>query len=717
MTVVDPGLDFWLRYVNAEGGACEQAGDTTLVLLPETLQHRHAQPEDLLVTSDPDIAREDHAVLLSAGHPLLTAAAETVLARGDCGSVRLPNPATRPPDTDHLLAHARDQFVVDHGRIDLTGGPRPGVRHVLRVSSLVTFTLSADDHFQEQVECWMDVPERLPLGEDAVRELARLLAVDHPQRDHIEADATSLRPALAEAHREIRRRAVGRQELLAGQVSKAHLDEVSRAADYYRQIAESLERRRDCATPDRIAAYQARLESTAAERDRRLAEIDDKYRSTLSLLPFRMQLIGVPALRVEVDVRRGDRRYPLELDWLLPLRAFAGVRCPSCGCVGQLVAGKSRLGCHQCQPRGPGSLPGAGLSVAGHGRALVVNGGSGGPVVAGTGAALTNGKLLPTAVAPPGGAARPGVGSVDRPGTQTPTMGAAPKDRSTADFRPAPVNGRAHVPGTSPPPGVHSPATSRPLSRATIQQVGAKLVPQLWERVERGDRSLRRLFGHGSPADALFRIAGPVGPRFAIGIEPTSYVQDVSTSASRPVRGSAYWVLDGQLGCTDQCRYRFRLCWHADHGRPVIDEIIPSGSVPWPMLPDTGYRNLGPALKMFRPTASIVESPQPSVTGATLLADDAVATVLWNATVRLQGLPTALRCLAAWWRLESIADLVAGYDAELLAAAIDRLVRYRCGGRHKYAEVALEYGVDEGDLRASSGFLQRRLQLSGTRPW
>jgi hypothetical protein len=350
VTVADPGLDFWLQYVSAEGGVHERAGDSTLVLLPETLQDRHEQPEDLTITTDPEIAREDGALLLTAGHPLLSAAADAVLARGDVGCVRLARPATRSPDAEDLLARARDQFVVDHGRIDLTGGPRPAVRTILRVSSLVTYALSADDQFQEQVECWVDVTSRLPFGDEVGRELSGLLAVEHDERDMMQPDGPRLLPALAAADREIRRRAEGRRDLLTGTVFQAHREEVRRAREYYLQVADSLRRRMSTAPADKVAAYQTRLVSTDAERDRRIAEIDEKYTSAFTCLPFRLHVVGVPALRVDADVRRGNRRYPVELDWLLTPRRFAPMRCPSCGSVDRLVAGKSALGCRACQP-------------------------------------------------------------------------------------------------------------------------------------------------------------------------------------------------------------------------------------------------------------------------------------------------------------------------------------------------------------------------------
>ena len=215
---------------------------------------------------------------------------------------------------------------------------------------MVTFALSADDHFQEQIECWMDVAARLPFADGIGGELSALLSVEHEERDQLQADDSNLLPALAEADLEIRRRGEQRRDLLAGGVQQAHREEVRRAREYYEQVADSLRRRMSGAADDKVAAYRARLASTDAERDRRIAEIDEKYKSAFSSLPFRLHVVGVPALRVEVDVRRGNRRYPVELDWLLPLRTFAPMRCPDCGSTDRLVAGKASLGCRRCQP-------------------------------------------------------------------------------------------------------------------------------------------------------------------------------------------------------------------------------------------------------------------------------------------------------------------------------------------------------------------------------
>ncbi len=55
--------------------------------------------------------------------------------------------------------------------------------------------------------------------------------------------------------------------------------------------------------------------------------------------------------RLPGDVRRGDRRYPLTLDWLIPLTRFTDIACPHCGADERLAATKTRLGCAGCVPR------------------------------------------------------------------------------------------------------------------------------------------------------------------------------------------------------------------------------------------------------------------------------------------------------------------------------------------------------------------------------
>jgi hypothetical protein len=121
-------------------------------------------------------------LLLGAGHPLLAAAAEDVLSGDDAGVLTLGVPASWPPDGRRLLENARDQFPVDHGRIDASGAVERALRQVLRVGALVTYAASAEDRFHERVECWVDVPSRHELAEQAVTRLLRFAAAQPPSR-------------------------------------------------------------------------------------------------------------------------------------------------------------------------------------------------------------------------------------------------------------------------------------------------------------------------------------------------------------------------------------------------------------------------------------------------------------------------------------------------------------------------------------------------------
>lgn len=77
------------------------------------------------------------------------------------------------------------------------------------------------------------------------------------------------------------------------------------------------------------------------------------------IMPYRLHVMLVPALRVPADVLRGARRYPMCFDWLLPAGSYAPVRCPSCGGEAPLVAGKLTLGCEACLPPKPAVVPAA----------------------------------------------------------------------------------------------------------------------------------------------------------------------------------------------------------------------------------------------------------------------------------------------------------------------------------------------------------------------
>ncbi|MGP6159177.1 MAG: hypothetical protein ACLPYS_16995 [Vulcanimicrobiaceae bacterium] len=348
--IADGSLRFFLDYVEHEGGLCEEDEERARVLLPLGLQRRLQLPEASTLTFDPEVADDESATLLVPGHPALDAAATHVLAQGDVGRCYLPWPTSAPPALAALAGQARERVGIDHGRIDPEHDPAPEYYPLLRIGALVTYTL--DERFQEREEILMDA-RAFALVEDARRCFLAKPALRAADMRH-----SPLRPdlvrAVAAGHAALCERAVLRADALQRQARGALHAERARVEAYYAAVLASIASRRENAEPRRQALLDAQANATHVERERRLHEIDAKFRAAWEITPFRLHLLFAPALALRVIVRRGDRRYPLRLDWLLAAGRFAALRCPNCDTLAPLVAGRSLLGCRQCLGRPEG---------------------------------------------------------------------------------------------------------------------------------------------------------------------------------------------------------------------------------------------------------------------------------------------------------------------------------------------------------------------------
>jgi superfamily II DNA/RNA helicase len=154
--------------------------------------------------------------------------------------------------------------------------------------------------------------------------------------------------AVGAAHAAIDERAARRASALERQAHLGLRDEQQRAESYYGEVLAALEQRRAAAPPERRPLLEARAEATELERRRRLREIAAKFESSRSIAPYRLNLLFAPALAFAVDVRRGERRYPFTLHWLVAAGCFAQPCCPHCDALETLIAGRSQLGCRRC---------------------------------------------------------------------------------------------------------------------------------------------------------------------------------------------------------------------------------------------------------------------------------------------------------------------------------------------------------------------------------
>jgi hypothetical protein len=623
---VNPAFTFWLDYLDARGGLWERSGDTVLAVLPERLAATHDLPESALITDDPDIAREDGVLFLGAGHPEIARAAESVIETGDVGALVLPHRG-QPPSREELQETIRELVAVGHGRIDATGSPIHTHRPTVCLAALVTHTVSAEEQFTEVAECLVDVESRIAWAEEQADRLRHAVATTEatPRRDV----ATDLVPALTAAHDALGQSAAARGRTLAAEAEAERGAEINRAREYYAAALAAIDKRRKGADPQRTALLDARAEATAAERDRRMAEIDEKYRHQHTLRPYRLHLIDVPAWRLTTDVRRGDRRWPVTFDYLPLTGTLAPTRCPTCDAHAPLVATKTHLGCTTCVPA--------------------------------------------KAAAPPAPPPKP-----------------AKEDRSP---RPAP---------TRPGP---EPIRAKPVRTAIPKPTGPflpgktdeKKVVDFWHLVGAGERrKLARLVAPDSPLAALIRVYGGSGPLYGIGV-PIGHTPTRFTCGNydHPVAGQR----GGTAGAlhTNHGEYQYLLLWSRDR---LLDEILPY-STPW--HPGLAARFLGTTVDQAPPTH---------------VSLDPVAALLLTRTTARHGLTFTARAMAAWWRLPDPDDLLRRFPPRVLAATVERAVRYWSKAANAtYPEAAAAFGADAAAMRKATPVLQGQLKLSDIVNW
>lgn len=687
---------FFLRLAEAEGGLSEDRGESALVVLPEMLQARLGVPEALVVTADPDVAREDAAVLLAPGHPLLEAAAAAVLDGGDAGLAFLPWPSSPPPSAAVLLAGAREHFTVDHGRIDPAGEPAAAYLPVLRVGALVTYHLSLDHRFREREEVWVDAAtgRALPAGLRDALDAAAARAGPDPVRPALLPD---LGRALAGADRMLGARARARRDALAGEPSRARQDELDRADAYYASVLHSLARRGAGAPPDRARLLDARAEATRVEHERRRREIEEKFEADHEIRPYRLHLLMAPALVVPVRVSRGGRSFPLALSWLLaPVSGFTDLACPRCGEDSVLVAGREQLGCRSCLPR-PVALP---EPPAPHqtrpGAAR---------------AAETPPAAAPAPTPPARGPASPTPGALaSAPGPDAPP---APDGRlflvdgqRRADEARPPVSGPVSPPplrkdargGGRPRP---APAPGFSPDPARLERMGERLARDFWESVDAGLRWGRRDIAAHSPLAVLDRLYGSQGPAVAAGIPPGPSLLRFSsaTVALRPDLPVATTGVVEAAGVS----YPYTLRWRPEGSRAVVAEVLP-----FPAALDAGLR---PLTWLAPDVARRLRQPP-----APRLELDPVTSALWRAARPRLGLPLVARALAAWWRLRDPAASP-GEPPEVIAAAVVHLVGRRARAGVSADVAAAIHGADPGAVARCARRLGRLLGLSAANPW
>jgi hypothetical protein len=656
----EPALRFWLRYVEREGALVERAIDHALVLLPPQLQRANELPEEVVVTANPDLAREESAVLLIAGHPAAERAAASLLAEGDTGHAYLPWPQSLPPTRSTLEAHAREWVAVEHGRIDASAEPIAAYAPLLRVGAMLRYVASLTLHFAEQEEAWVDATTGLPLSEGMLRALRDTGRLCQPTRRHRELPA-NLSLALPSVHAQLEQRASARKAALAAQSRRALESELGRADAYYRSALESIARRRSSAEGDRLGLLDAQAETTRAEHARRRREIEHEHQARHELKPFRLHLVHAPALVLPISIRRGNRSFSSTLTWLPLAKEFAAVRCPACGAAAEpLVAARDELGCASCKPND-----------------------------------ATRRFASPTADTT--AAARPP--DDDRPAAKPPAAFEAPSLRQRRAAGSSPRGNGLRQGVASPDERPQGPFSARPSAQRDLDRTGNKLALGFWQRLTLGHRWPGKKIARDSPLSALYRLYGQAGPLYALGIPPGDLPKEASAMTCPSTLGVPELTV-GQLLAGNES-YPYSLFWQLEAGRAVACELMPA-PLPLALQPACGKTaGIGARLRGSAPAPAVELDP--------------VAAALWQAELEQNGLPFVVRCLATWWR--SPADVATGEPEGAVAAAISGAVARAAGMRRTKADVAAIYGVNPAAAERVASALAATLRLDRARGW
>jgi len=232
--------------------------------------------------------------------------------------------------------------------------------------------------------------------------------------------------------------------------------------------------------------------------------------------------------------------------------------------------------------------------------------------------------------------------------------------------------------------------------RKEQQKATATLAERLWCAVAADDRrAVRRILHPGSPAAALDRVLGPAGFCRVLGMPPGEEPERFVAEAKGDVVTGALLGADGT-----ECPYHI----YCRDGQAA--EVLPFpaghdgafwGFYWWGRRPGARW-----AVGRIAPAKGLdpVEGPL-AVTGPA-----------WN------GLPVAARAMAAWARIAAHHErLLSAHAAVPLAAAVNRLVACRAGGRATFAEAAGAFRTPEQDVRRADRAVRVPLALGPGQPW
>jgi hypothetical protein len=189
--------------------------------------------------------------------------------------------------------------------------------------------------------------------------------------------------------------------------------------------------------------------------------------------------------------------------------------------------------------------------------------------------------------------------------------------------------------------------------------------------------------------EALYRCYFARAPAIGVGMDPADEIVSIAAQ-TMPPRADWTTVTLGVVHARSGA-YDYALTWSLRAGKPTIEELTPGDATPG------GVARRGPA-------QTLAQRRLFELAPAPVIRLDPVAEAIWEHEHTSNGLPFAIRCLAAWWRIEPSVE--PEHPPTVLAAAVSRGV----GAGRSLAHTAKRYAAAPLALREAERILEPLLR-------
>lgn len=307
------------------------------ILLPDEIAARWGvAPHQRFVFDAADNQTEHDAVFLHYGHALVETIVNELRWQSANGQFFINNVR---PEKPGLFAAIEKTFSLPNAKIF----PIPTAKEQARLHHYARFnfkvSLIADEKREMILPLWMDLQNGYPInGADIER-----VGIFDGDNDYVQtplapvvwSDEPALTPKTLTALLERARQSVTGElgeTLLHFQKRLARFLELDRArlSDYYADLLKDAERRLKKADEDRHSALESKIAVIIAERESKLADVEQKYHLRVQLELVSLAIITLPKLDLTVEIRKRAATIKRAVSWNPLLHVVDPLACDVC---------------------------------------------------------------------------------------------------------------------------------------------------------------------------------------------------------------------------------------------------------------------------------------------------------------------------------------------------------------------------------------------------